>query len=379
MRLLFYATNGLGLGHVTRLLCIIRALRKMDDSHEVLFLTRCEAGPYRKEDDLFTIRIPGPARARSSGLTPKSYLQMAHPLLWQTVSSFDPHLLVTDTFPEGPERELAPLMKWPIKKAFVYRDSREGAWEAQGLRKSLDFYQRILVAHAPESLALPREFAQDPRVHFTGTISERIGESGSREPLRQRLGLGADPTAVVTLGGGGDPEALGSLPEIVEGLRCRNIPFFVATGPLTREIPFPVSAREWLPLWPLAPWLPAFDMAVASGGYNTVAELRAAGLPSLLIPFRRDPDDQEKRVDQAVREGWGLSARPDDPSGIGDGLDRLAERAGTAGRVEERNSGVESGAEIAASLLLDLVCQKSVPAPPFPGPEKKEISRVPVR
>jgi UDP-N-acetylglucosamine:LPS N-acetylglucosamine transferase len=366
MRLLFYATNGLGLGHVTRLLTIIRAIRRQDPSHEILFLTRCEAGPYPKEDDVFTLRIPGPVRARSSGLTPKSYYQMVHLLLWQAASSFDPHLLVVDTFPSGPEGELVPLMKWPIRKAFVYRDSRADVYNSPDFRKSLDPYQMILVAHDAGTVPLPDFLTKDPRVHFTGIISEGTGQTDDwekkRNEVRDRLGLSDEPTALVTMGGGGDPEAMRILPMVTGWFRKNGVPFLVATGPLLREIPPCITAREWFPAWPLAPWLPGFDMAVASAGYNTVSELSAVKIPALLIPFARDLDDQEKRVSETLGEGWAIQVPSTAENDLFDGLSRLIDKCSRpidrgfpsphqTGIVDDRRQGAHRAAELLLSYL----------------------------
>ena len=383
MRLLFYATNGLGLGHVTRLLTIIRAIRRQDPSHEILFVTRCEAGPYPKEDDVFTLRIPGPARARSSGLTPKSYYQMVHLLLWQAASSFDPHLLVVDTFPAGPEEELTPLMKWPIRKAFVYRDSRADACNSPDFRKFLDPYQTILVAHDAGTVRLPDFLKKDPRVHFTGVISDGTGQTDDggkkRKEVRDRLGLSGEPTALVTMGGGGDPEAMRILPTVTGWFRRKGVPFLVATGPLLREIPPCITAREWFPAWPLAPWLPGFDMAVSSAGYNTVSELRSAKIPSLLIPFARDLDDQEKRVSEVLGEGWAIQAPSTAEQDLFDGLSRLIEKSshlterGLPSPQTGNTADRRQGADRAAELLLSYLPRKNEPDSPLTPSDREPL------
>lgn len=359
MRILFYATNGLGLGHVTRLLALSRAVARREPRHERLFLTRCEAGPFPEEDDPFTIRIPGSSRAKRSGLTPKSYLQTAHPLLWQTVSSFDPHLMVVDTFPEGPEGELAPLMRWPIRKVFVYREVRKDAFPAERIPALFSPYSLILAAHAPKTVSLPSPLDRDSRVHFVGPITDTPPGSPSRESLRERLGLRAgERAALVSFGGGGDPQAEALFADVAQELRRRELAVFAATGPLTRQPPPGITAREWFPVWPLAPWLPAFDVAVGGGGYNTVTELRRAGIPSLLLPFHREVDDQDRRIRESVREGW--ARRASSPNEIGQEIDTLLARpAGTSPRQEEDGSG--GGADRAAELLLSLH-----PAPPSP-------------
>ena len=359
MRILFYATNGLGLGHVTRLLAISRAVARRDPRHERLFLTRCDAGPYPDPLDPFTIRIPGASRARKAGLTPKSYFQTAHPLLWQTVSSFDPHLMVVDTFPEGPEEELAPLMRWPIRKVFIYRDSRKEAFPNGAIPSLFAPYSLIIVAHEEGSVTLPEALSRDVRVHFSGPITDGGPTRETREDLRRRLGLSeGERAAIVTLGGGGDGETLPVLDRVAKELRGRGVTVFAATGPLSRTIPDAITAREWFPVWPLSPWLSAFDLAVGSGGYNTVTELSLSGLPTLLIPFLRDTDDQTKRVEEALCQGWAIKVenRQEIPAGI----DRLLRM----GRLPGRSEAGGGGADRAAELLLSLSPGLSPGGPP---------------
>jgi hypothetical protein len=317
-------------------------------------LSRCEAGPFPYEDAPFTIRIPGTSRARKSGLSPKSYYQTTQPLLWQTVSSFDPHLLVTDTFPEGPEGELAPIMKWPIRKAFVYRDSRPEVFREEELRPRLAPYQLILVAHDPETVILPPWLRKDPRVRHTGTVSEGSLPDPA-QALRHRLGTTGEKTVLITLGGGGDPEVEPVLSVILQKLRDQKVGIFVATGPLSRKIPDGLTAREWFPAWPITPWLPAFDFAVASGGYNTVTELGQAGIPSLLIPFDRDLDDQRKRILEAEKAGWAFSVASRGKTEIEQGIDRLLREGDALKKGPAGGKDRSSGADTAASFLLDLL------------------------
>lgn len=358
MRILFYATNGLGLGHVTRLLALSRAVARRDPRHERLFLSRCEAGPFPEEDDPFTIRIPGSSRARKSGLTPKSYLQTAHPLLWQTISSFDPHIFVADTFPEGPEGELAPIMRWPIRKVFIYREFRKHAFPAERISSLFAPYSLILAAHDQGTVTLPIPLDRDSRVHFVGPITDGVSKNEARESLRGRLGLkSGEKAAIVSFGGGGDPHAGMMFGKVAQELRRREVTVFAATGPLIRTLPEGITAREWFPVWPLAPWLPAFDVAVGGGGYNTVTELKLAGTPSLLLPFRRDVDDQEERIRDAVRQGWARTV--ESPEGIRQALDELLiHQPRSISTNEEDSQG--RGADRAAELLLSLH-----PAPPL--------------
>ena len=308
MRLLFFASNGLGVGHLTRLLSVAHAITLNSDGHEILFLTNSEASPFPEDFPFYAIRLPGRNRARSGGLTAKSYLQTVRPLVLQTISSFDPHILVTDTFPEGPERELLPVMEWPILKTFIFREQNIERSQNTLFRESLRPYHRILVPHVMGSIPLPERFQEDPRVRWTGPIVSPHPPL-SRKEARIRLGIQTEEQIfLVSLGGGGDPLSLSRAQETALFLRHRKIPFFYASGPLTRNLPDGIHAREWLPIWPIKPFLPAFDGVIASGGYNTVHELTEVGIPALLMSFPRALDPQEKRVERFVREGKGISA-----------------------------------------------------------------------
>lgn len=156
--------------------------------------------------------------------------------------------------------------------------------------------------------------------------------------------------------------------------------FFVATGPLRREIPSCITSREWLPVWPLAPWLPGFDMAIANAGYNTVSELRAARLPSLLIPFERDLDDQKKRADDAANEGWALPVSGTSREALFDGLEHLfysiRDNTDPNGK-SSRDSQITDGSDQAAELLLSLLSGKhSTRSTHLDSPSDRETPRV---
>jgi UDP:flavonoid glycosyltransferase YjiC (YdhE family) len=85
----------------------------------------------------------------------------------------------------------------------------------------------------------------------------------------------------------------------------------VGAGPLLREDP-PVAegARVLTGRYPALDFLPAFDAAVTAGGYNSVHELLYAGVPSVIVPFERGVDDQEKRAREVAEAGAGLACLP---------------------------------------------------------------------
>jgi UDP-N-acetylglucosamine:LPS N-acetylglucosamine transferase len=90
--------------------------------------------------------------------------------------------------------------------------------------------------------------------------------------------------------------------------------------------------------WPVAPLLSGADVVVIAGGYQAVHEVRACGVPAVIVPQSRPWDDQEARA-EAARAPHRIVARspeelvdalrrlqgvPWHPEVLGDGAARLA-------------------------------------------------------
>ena len=102
--------------------------------------------------------------------------------------------------------------------------------------------------------------------------------------------------------------------------------------------------------------MPAFDGAVSAAGYNSVHELMFAGIPTVLVPFGRVLDDQERRARELADAGACLCCTPLTEASLGKALDRLADtdtrrmRAANAARCVSRN-----GAGATARAIVDML------------------------
>ena len=263
---------------------------------------------------------------------------------------------MTDTFPEGPEKELSPTMEWPIHKAFIFREQHVRRAEDPYLHQVLRRYHRILVPHDKDSVPLPSFLKSDPRLSWTGPVLP-ADPLFSREESRKRLGIPEHrETLLLSFGGGGDPEAKQRAKNIAAFLRARNQSFFYASGPLARSLPEGIHAGEWLPLWPIRPYLKAFDGIVASGGYNTVHEVLESRIPAFLCDFPRALDPQADRIDRLVREGRVMTHSGQTLSGLLSSLETFLEkRALLSESLQTQSAPVSSGADTAARILLNIL------------------------
>lgn len=130
-------------------------------------------------------------------------------------------------------------------------------------------------------------------------------------------------------------------------------------------------------VYPLAAHLAAFDAAVGAAGYNSVHELLAAGVPTLLVPsVHHVTDDQEARAAGVAARGAALLAGDD---GLGSAVARLLDpdvRAGlraACAALERPTGGRET-----ADLVVDLARRSRHtrqpvlrPEPPRPVPDAR--------
>jgi UDP:flavonoid glycosyltransferase YjiC (YdhE family) len=356
-RIAFYAVNGLGLGHVTRLLSIARALRRLEPEIEVLFLTSSEADNVIYREGFAAVKVPSKTIRERCGLRKPGYLKLVQTVTWNALSAFDPDVLVVDTYPTGSVEELLPVLRWRQRNVFVFREQRAEAAGSGLLQASLRLYDLLIIPHEEVAQAGPVPEPAKARAVGPILIRER-DELPSRAEARRALGLGEGDTLLyASFGGGGDPEGARALDLTAQVAReLPGVRLVVGAGPLLAEAPpSPQGAVVLTGRYPALDFLPAFDAAVAAAGYNAVHELLYAGIPSVFIPFERMVDDQEKRARAVAAAGAGLACTPLTREGLGRAVRELLQpevrrRLGEIARKQVKRNG----ATLAAKAILEL-------------------------
>ena len=325
MRILFYAVNGLGLGHVTRLMAIAREIRGLKPDAEILFLTSSEADSVIFEEGFPAIKVPSKNSARESGLPARIHVRLLQETAWSVFSSFNPHITVVDTFPLGFAYELDPVLKWRTSKfVFVYRQRREEKTLQKRFQSAICKYDLVIVPHEKQEfgIMLPRQV----KAVFAGKIIIR----GKKDLLpaarvKEIHNLPVNKKCVlITLGGGGQEgleEVINRILGICEGFR--DIHPVVAHGSLMRGINPHNNCTVIRRYFPLCELYHAFDYVVAGCGYNTVNELLYFNKPALFLPFERQVDDQERRARDIREAGLGLTADPYNTADIREQFEKL--------------------------------------------------------
>jgi len=355
LRVVCYAVNGTGVGHLTRLLSIARWMRRyaaaLDRKIEIWFLTSSEADALVFAEGFAAFKIPSKTIVHEAGIDRRTYFALAKQWIWHTLGLLPPDLFIVDTFPRGSFGELLGALDLCKHAAFVYRPVRAEVAMRPDFQAMLSLYDLLIVPEIDAHVHVP-ENVQDRLVHVGPVMSRERFELIPREVARQRLGIPEGKRCVfVSAGGGGDRNAEDEMAATVRALADDpELSVVVGSGPLYRGRPFPnitsLTGRA-------AEWSLAFDAAVCAAGYNTYNELMFAGVPTAFLPQQKLADDQRARAELAVTKGAAVLLEP--ASDVRASVKELLSRG--EARNAARSLVPENGARMAAAELLRLVCE----------------------
>jgi hypothetical protein len=343
MRILFHVPSRRGLGHAMRASTLIRAIRVRDPGARCL-LAVSHALPGGLLDPEAPCAVVGPAAPGA-------------PLDLGAVRGFGADVIVFDTVvPDAWALLRAAAGRPGARLALVLREARPAALAALRAHPVVRELGLILVPHLRE------EF--DPgltgAVHV-GPVARRRGATGGGDNPAPSFDI------LSTAGGGGHRELCEPFVGMVLaadrelrrwGLEPRHL---LVTGPRYSGAvpdPGPVTVRRFAP--DLPELIARARVVVSRAGYNTVAEIQAAGTPAILVPGDPGLDDQRGRARRLAAAGLAEVVEPGDVEGLVEALRRRLVAAGT-GEASAAQAGSADpaadftlGAALAAARLLAL-------------------------
>ena len=314
LRVVSYAINGRGMGHLVRQLSILRWVKRIATvlgvKHELWVLTSSEADTLARREGICAFKMPSKAMMRDAGIDPHRYLGVARGWVLNAVAGLQPDLLLVDTFPGGSFGELVNVLEMAKHRVLVARRVRDSfAAEAS--------YAELIPAYDDRIV---------PDARDVGPILLRErSELLRREEARAVLGIPEDARAVyLSLGGGGEETAASRLPNLCDALVARGWHVVVAAGPLYHGRERRGPHVTWLDRYCPLELMNGVDAAVSAAGYNSFHELMYAGVPTVFLPLPRIADDQLERCQRAEKAGAGRVAHSDEA------VPDLLEAAGSA-------------------------------------------------
>lgn len=371
---LFYSTNGIGMGHLTRQLAVAR---RLPGRLRPAFISHSRAIDTVRGFGFPGEHLPyhatyGEARAHW-GLALAEALDTAFAFYRPRVLLFDGNVPFDGL--------LAALDRRPdIASVWV----RRGMW---GAGRDLEAMERAEFFDAmvePLDPAWPRDLGPtaDHRGQVRVVPPVRILDTAELpDRATACAALGLDPKAtnvLVATGAGNNYDTAAVTRRVIEHLHGRpGIGLAVAEWQIAdKRLDLPGGVAQ-LAGFPFARSLPAFDFAVAAPGYNTFCEHLASALPTIWVPNEHaQMDRQIDRARHAVARRVGLMVRATAPFDAAAALDRMLDgdaRAAmaAAGRSLAGRELAQNGAGEIAALVADLAASTlSAPSPPpEPSPE----------
>ena len=352
IRGLFFATNGVGLGHLTRSLAIARRLRDLEPTAELTFITTCHATHLVEEQGFDVYHVPS-VRDYDGLMTLQEWNKQLRNQLRRVLDRSEAHFLVFDG--AQPYDGLADVLRAERKvltRVWVKRGQLKAALEEMRQHK-MRLFDLVI---EPGEVGGPDPEAKDETARWVAPIT-LLGEDDllSREAAASHLGIDPSRRAVLLLLGAGNINDTESLThQAIDVAQELDAQVVVAESPIAKaraEAPEGVViAKEY----PISRLFRAFDLTVAAAGYNTVAELCRFDVPSILIPNEHTgADDQVARAMAAAALGSARVLRPFSR----EGLERImrASFQSAGGSPNRPSAGMTDGAMQAAEQIRRMV------------------------
>ena len=390
-RFLFYAHDGMGLGHTRRNLAIAAALVDLCPQAVVLLASSTDDAhrlglPPRVE----VLKLPGLRKtandqyqSRRLPVHADDIRELRAALLEAAVNAFRPAVVLVDKHPFGARGEfragLKLLKERGGRSVLGLRDILDEPavvrreWSEHRLQERIgEFYDRLFV-YGESSVfdpvaeyGLPR--AVERRAHFCGYVVNRDRPNPVAEmPEELRRACRQGPVVLATAGGGEDGFALlETFIAAAAGAPWRGV---AIAGPMTPEEDLTrlhaQAVRAGVLLHPFIPRLPtlfaSLEALVCMGGYNTLAEAALHAVPTVCVPRVAPRSEQLIRARAFERLGLLRLLHPDelDPATLGAALDAMRSTPRSVVRERVEGSLNFDGARVAAQELLALARAES--------------------
>lgn len=342
--IIFYAINGVGLGHLSRTLGIASAIRATDPHYPIVFITEATDSRIVKQYPFAFYQIPNRdalfLERRWRDLNQEAVLRAWTGILDSILQAYSPKLIVYDTY-IWPEFQIL-VRKKRIRQALIMRKQRDlQQWLHDQMPILEDMDLIVFPHHELElgGLTLP-PYISASKATFSGPVLRRSISDLDPSFDREAFGLNKDSFLITITNGGGNALKEKSddfIYVVTEAIKLveLKLPFFqimLILGPMSSQfIPFTtlrkgdVIIKEYEPN--LLELFSISNLVIARGGYNTILELSEIGVPSLCIPAIRYHDDQRQRIQQASQKSPNIQYSSLDSKQIANNIAQIADQS----------------------------------------------------
>ena len=299
---LFIATNGAGLGHLTRCLAIARQLKRVRPDVEIIFLTTSLALSVVNKEGFLSYCIP--SKMLIDGISAQQWNAMLKTQLSQIMSLYGFKAVVFDG--ATPYASISAAMaKGEAVKIWTKRGGEKTAEIAEARRKMEDQFDLVIIP-GEAGQSVPKD---DQKHRYVNSILYLDKEElWTREDVRTYLKIPKDKKAVyIQLGAGNINDTDSDLGLIVHELRKRDdIVMIIGESLIGKEMKIIEEDIIIIKDYPNSKFFNGFDFAISAVGYNSFHEMVYNCLPAIFLPnMNTKTDDQYGRAMIAENGGAG--------------------------------------------------------------------------
>lgn len=320
-RVVFVSINGIGMGHLARLLAIAR---RLPESVQPIFASMSQAVGVVRDFGYLVEYMPFHEYLRCDIMTWNRFLTEQ---LNEIIQFYDAKVVVFDG--NVPFQGIVDTADANPEVWFVW--CRRGMWMPGTQEEFLDREECF------DAVLEPRDLVEDFDV---GPTRDRRGRARLVDPIRllddhellprdaarRELGLEVDgPAFLVQLGSRNNFGYDVTQWQLLERLSGeRDVQIVAAEWLMAKRSIAPGRRVSVIRTFPLSRYFRAFDASISAVGYNSYHELIQAGLPTLFIPNENPrQDNQLARARFAERHGLGLCVRAQEVYRLQPAVDRL--------------------------------------------------------
>jgi UDP-N-acetylglucosamine--N-acetylmuramyl-(pentapeptide) pyrophosphoryl-undecaprenol N-acetylglucosamine transferase len=311
---LLCTSNGVGLGHLTRMMAVARALEPQ--VRPVIFtLSAAVAVPVAQGFEVEHLPSAGHA-----GMATGPWQHLLEDRLDHLIVGLRPRVVMFDGVHPYPGL---------VSALRAHRRRLTRVWQRRGMWRPGVGAESLAAQRYFDAVIEPGEYAAAADSGLTVArrsddcvypVAPIVYDAGHLDRATACAELGLDPTrrnVLVQLGAGAINDVTSVTGAVVAALAPHGVVPVIARSELSPPHPTADADAIVVRRFPLSRWFAAFDGAVLAAGYNSFHEALSLGLPTVFVPnLATRTDDQDARAHYAQQQGWAWRWDGTDPAAL---------------------------------------------------------------
>ena len=307
---MFMATNGVGLGHLTRCLSVARRMKDEMGVKKIVFLTTCPALHLIRNEGFIPFYVPSKVMFKND-ITSSQWDELLMSAFQDMFALYQFGTIVFDG--AIPYQSLAMVLEnnTDINRVWIRRGSAKKSAQASRQNSEVFFDHVIIPAEAGDEVPV----SYDKYEFVKPIVYLNDEEQMDRADVRKIFGVGDDQKLIyVQLGAGKINNTENVLDTVLEILlEDKKNKIVIGQSPLGDELNYVNERIQIIKDYPNAKYFKGLDLAVSACGYNSFHELLYTKVPTVFLPNTKTGTDDQ--VARALRsEAYGLGAVVTEPT-----------------------------------------------------------------